>query len=486
MQDGAKRSRKSEKENAAQTTRLDGDRPLPHSLKIEKAVLGAVLLDSSCFYEAVERFGNAKVFYDPANQKIYDAALELNQEGAQIDHMTVSSKLEKQGILERIGGDSYLAELQGLVPTTAHMESWCNLVYEHAVLRELINSCSQSINSCYDTEKEASQILDDVESLILKARDLGVRHSLRDIESLVMDAFTYLDLLGKKDESITGISTGFPGFDNRIIGMKKGEMIVIAARPSVGKTSFAANIVSNVALKKTDRQFSVAVFTMEMTAEQIVRRLLCAEAGVSEKDILNKGGIHGADFHRLTTAASVLKKARIFIDPTPSLRVMELRAKARRLKQRHKIDLIVIDYLQLMRADMVSKSETRQIEVSLISSGIKSLAKELEVPIVVLAQLNRAAEQQRDGIPKLSNLRESGAIEQDADIVAFLHRDTEAHRLASEEDKIKGLEAMLIIAKNRNGETGVEDLSFFPKTMKFTSRQKYDDVESSRSRPESP
>ncbi|MEM4248004.1 MAG: replicative DNA helicase [Candidatus Nanoarchaeia archaeon] len=473
MQDSSDRKISLGRENDANAPGIaQADRPLPHSLKFEKAVLGAILVDESCLDEAIERFGSAKVFYNPANQKIYDTILSLHNKSVSIDYMTVGKALEDQGILEQVGGDAYLAEIQSSVATTAHMESWCSTVYEYAVLRELINSCTQAISACYDTEKEIPQILDEVETSILKARDLGAKQSFKDFKTLVSDAFFYMEQLARKDEEITGISTGFPGFDEKITGMKKGEMIVVAARPSVGKTSFALNIVSNVALRRAERQFSVAIFTMEMTAEQIARRLLCAEAGVSEKDILTNG-LKGGDFSKLTRAASTLGKVKLYVDPTPSLRVMELRAKARRLKKRFKIDLLVIDYLQLMRADIISKSETRQIEVSLISSGIKSLAKELEIPILVLAQLNRAAEQHRDGIPRLSNLRESGAIEQDADIVAFLHRDTEAHRSASEEDKNKGLDAMLIIAKNRNGETGYEDLLFFPKTMTFKSKVKY-------------
>ncbi len=476
MQESSNRKKNIEKENSVALSRIAGDKPLPHNFKFEKAVLGAILVDETCFDEAIEKFGTAKAFYDPVNQKIYETLLGLREKNVQIDHITLSKALEDQGLFNQMGGDAYLAEIQNSVATTAHMESWCSTVYDYAVLRELINACNQSVISCYDTEKEVAQILDGVEMSILKARDLGIKHSIKDIKTLINESVKYLQQLKNRDEATTGISTGYPGFDDKITGMKRGEMIVLAARPSVGKTSFALNIVSNVALKKRPIPFSVAVFSLEMTDEQLTRRLLCGEAGISEKDFLNNS-VTTADFSKITNAASLIMKSKIFIDPTPSLRIMELRAKARRLKKREKIDLLVIDYLQLMRADTVSKSETRQIEVSLISSGIKSLAKELNIPILVLAQLNRAAEQQRDGIPRLSNLRESGAIEQDADIVSFLHRDIEAHREAAEEDKNRGLDASLIIAKNRNGDIGKEDLLFFPKVMKFRSKNKYDNIQ---------
>ena len=250
-------------------------------------------------------------------------------------------------------------------------------------------------------------------------------------------------------------------------------MFVIAARPSVGKTSLALSIIRNVAFRAQPRR-AILFFTMDMTDEQIARRILCAEAGVSERDFRDKTQSR-EEWHRITMAASLLNNAQIYIDSTPAMKVMEMRARARRLKSQAQIDLIVIDYLQLMRADVEKKNDNRQQEVSMISAGIKTLAKELKVPVLVLAQLNSAAETQKDGIPKLSDLRESGSIEQDADMVGFIHRNTEKQKEASQEEMINGLDAEFIIEKNRNGEPGRIPLSFFPLLASFGSRSRYSD-----------
>ncbi|OGV39083.1 MAG: replicative DNA helicase [Lentisphaerae bacterium GWF2_49_21] len=443
-------------------------------MNAEKAVLGAMLIDSPVATDtAIEKIGISKVFYSDAHQKIYDTIIELRQKNDGIDIISVSKSLSDKGFLEQIGGENYLMEMQNLIATTANLETWCQMVHDRAVLRRIIDACSIATEKCFDSEKEVSYILDEVERSVLEARTLGERQNIFEIKDLIFNhAIPYLEKLSKKDESVAGIPTGFPDIDDKITGMKAGEMFVIAARPSVGKTSLAISIVRNVALNLTNPK-SVLIFTMEMTAEQIARRILCAEAGVSEKSFRDKQQGKG-EWNRITGAATNLNKAKIFIDPTPALRVMEMRARARRVKSQQKIDLIVIDYLQLMRADVDRKNDNRQQEVSLISAGIKSLAKELNIPVLVLAQLNRATEMQKGG-PKLSNLRESGSIEQDADIVGFIHRDTEKQKEASEEEKIKGLESEFIIEKNRNGEPGKMVLSFFPLTASFGSRSRYDD-----------
>lgn len=455
---------------------VQDDKALPHDLKAEQAVLGAILVDSPCLNEAIEKFGKDSgipVFYSITNQKIYDVILDLYKKDVGIDLISVSKALSDKGILDEVGGDIYLAELQNSIVTTANMETWCNITHDMAVLRRLIASCTEAVEDCMNSDEEVSKILDNVERSILKARDLGAKNTIIPIKELLGRAAEYFQSLLKGDETVKGISTGFPGFDEKIIGMRPGEMIVLAARPSVGKTSFALNVLANVALKNVNPR-SVLIFTMEMTADQITRRLLCSEAGISERAFAEKTASR-ADWPKITNAASRLQKASILIDPTPAMRVMEMRAKARRVNNEKKIDLIIIDYLQLMREEVSKKVESRQLEVSMISSGIKSLAKELNIPILVLAQLNRATEQQKDGRPRLSNLRESGAIEQDADIVAFLHRDIDEHRNASEEEKEKGLSAELIIGKNRNGDVGKADLVFFPKITKFRCATKYSD-----------
>ncbi len=455
------------------------DRPKPHDLNAEKAVLGAMLIDSpSATDTAIEKLGTARAFYSDAHQKIYDTIIELHQKEAGIDHISVAKTLSDKGILDQVGGESYLTEMQNLIATTANMETWCQMVHERAVLRRIIDACSLASEKCFDSEKGATEILDEVEKSILEASELGKKLNIFEIKDMLKLTVDYLQKLSKKDESVVGISTGFAGIDDKITGMKAGEMFVIAARPSVGKTSLALSILRNVALRAQNPK-TVLMFTMEMTAEQIARRILCAEAGVPERSFRDKNQTKG-EWQRITGAATLLSSSKILIDPTPALRVMEMRARARRLKSQNKIDLIVIDYLQLMRADVDRKNDNRQQEVSLISSGIKSLAKELSIPILVLAQLNRATEMQKGGIPKLSNLRESGSIEQDADIVGFIHRDTEKQKDATEDEKVKGLEAEFIIEKNRNGEPGRIPLSFFPLTASFGFRSRFGDEDDPR------
>jgi replicative DNA helicase len=453
------------------------DKPKPNDLNAEKAVVGAILIDSPYSIDtAIEKLGTGRVFYSDAHQKIYDIAIELHKERVGIDHISITKALSDKGILEQIGGDSYLAEMQDMIPTTANLESWCKIVHDSAVLRRIIDACSIASEKCFDSEKKVEEILDEVERSVLEARTLGEKQNVFLIKELLSSAVRYLESLSKKDGNVIGIPTGFPDIDDKITGMKAGEMFVIAARPAVGKTSLALSILRNVALHPQNPK-SVLFFTMEMTADQIARRILCAEAGVSERNFRDKTQSRG-EWNRITGAASLLNNAKILIDPTPALRVMEMRARARRFKSQKNIDLIVIDYLQLMRADVDKKNDNRQQEVSMISAGIKSLAKELGIPILVLAQLNRATEMQKSGIPKLSNLRESGSIEQDADIVGFIHRDTEKQKEATEEEKLKGLEAEFIIEKNRNGEPGRIPLSFFPLLASFGSRSRYaeDDV----------
>ena len=447
------------------------DKPKPNDINAEKAVIGAILIDSPYAIDtAIEKLGTGRVFYSDAHQKIYDIAIGLHSERVGIDHISIAKALSDKGILEQIGGDSYLAEMQDMVPTTANLESWCRIVHDSAVLRRIIDACSIASEKCFDTEKKVDEILEEVEKSVLEARSLGEKQKIIVIKDLLKPTVKYLKNLSEKDESVIGISTGFADIDNKITGMKAGEMFVIAARPAVGKTSLAISILRNVALNQRNPK-SVLFFTMEMTAEQITRRILCAEAGVSEKNFRDKNQSR-SEWDRINAAVTRLDTARIYIDPTPAMKVMEMRARARRLKSQNKIELIIIDYLQLMRADVDKRNDNRQQEVSMISAGIKSLAKELDIPVLVLAQLNRATETQKDGIPKLSNLRESGSIEQDADIVGFIHRDTEKQKEASEEEKVKGLEAVFIIEKNRNGEPGKIDLCFFPLLAAFGSSAK--------------
>ncbi len=449
---------------------LKEDRPPPHDLGMEKAVLGSMLLEpETCVPLAAERVGTAEAFYYPVHQRIYAVIVRIYEaKGKGIDILTISHALSVDGSLEEIGGEAYLLELQGSMPSTANIETWCDTLRNLYSLRKLIAICATTIDQCYETESSAiGEMFDQTERTILDVRavDTSKGKPIK-IAELINPAVKHLENLKTKDESVTGIPTGYSRFDQIIMGLKKQEMIVIAARPSIGKTSLAMNILSNVAVTKSH---SAAFFSLEMSAEQLARRLLCGIARVSEKDFYE--GRFGNDrefqdkWRRITKAAAEMKKANVFIDPTPGMNILQLRAKALRLHKKEKIEVIFIDYLQLLRAD-VSKGANRQEEVAKISVGIKSLAKELDIPIVVLAQLNRQAE--RDGArPKLSHLRESGAIEQDADIVAFLHRDRDAQKDTTKEALETGLEAELIVEKNRNGSTGIVPLRFRPTITTF-------------------
>lgn len=451
------------------------DQPPPHDLNTEKAVLGAMLLEEEARNIAIEKLpysekNNLSYFFYPAHQRIFRIFHKLyHEKGIFFDVLSVSSALKQEGILESIGGDEYLIGLQNSIATTANIENWCDTLKNLAALRKMIAVCASTINKCYDASAdEASNLMGEIESSIFEVRNENVSTSASKLSEHIVGAVKYLEDLSNKKVEAAGVSTGFETLDNIIVGLKNQEMIVIAARPSIGKTSLALNIATHVALRKKK---SVAFFSLEMSAEQLTRRMLCSIAKVSEKEFYDKR-FDESDFNSkwssITGAANELRGASFYIDPTPGLDINELKARALRLKANYKIDIIIIDYLQLMQAS-VSKNDNRQVEVAKISVGIKALAKELKVPVVVLAQLNRQAETQDR--PKLSHLRESGAIEQDADIVMFLHRERDPQK----DNTVECVEAELIVEKNRNGQTGVAKLQFFPKTMTFLSLSRYNE-----------
>jgi len=468
---------------------LSDDRPLPHDADAEAAVLGAIITEpkpcldnamdllgnTAYFFEPTKR-GKAKktpaIFYNPRHQRIFSCLCEMHEDEIGIDLISLVHALNQKKILEDIGGEAYLLELMNSIATTANLETWCIMVRDNAILRNLIVTCESVKDQCYNAETSVSAILDEVEKKILDVGSLEERIDILELKSLISSkqpssAFTYLINLKKHDEATSGIPTHFPDLDKLIIGLKPGEMFVLAARPSIGKTSFALNLISNIAVGKPE--CPVGFFSLEMTAEQLARRLLCTESGYSEQDFYND---NVTNMNKVTLAATRLCQSNIFIDPTPALKIRELRSKARKMMSLHKIQVIFIDYLQLMKAEV--RSDNRQEEVSAISSGIKALAKELNIPIVVLAQLNREVEKTQ-GKPKLSHLRESGAIEQDADIVAFLHRERDTQKDSTIEAQTQGIPAELIIEKNRNGRTGSLDLLFFPKLMLFSCKSRYSD-----------
>ena len=475
-----------------------GDRPPPHDYELEKAVLGAILFEPESIEYVMDHLGSAAgyyefkpkgespappVFHRPAHQRIYASMCELVASDTKIDLITLANALKAKNQLEDIGGVSYLTELAGSVATAANIETWSGMLRDLAVLRNLIHTCETLKEKCHSTDQSVEALLDEAEKDILGIGSMNKKISTQPLREVIKNdddggAIDYLAKLVNNDESVTGISTGYADLDKLITGLKPGEMFVLAARPSIGKTSFALNLMTNIALRassghdpeKKQNPCSVGFFSLEMTARQLAVRLICTQAGFSERDIL-EGKV--TSMPRITSAASELSKAPIYLDPTPALKVRELRSKARKMKSQYDIDVIFIDYLQLMKAEI--RSDNRQEEVSAISSGIKSLAKELNIPIVVLAQLNREVEKTH-GEPRLSHLRESGAIEQDADIVAFLHRDKDQQKeLEGSGDPMQGLESKLIVEKNRNGSIGYVDLLFFPKLTKFVSKSRMDD-----------
>jgi replicative DNA helicase len=453
---------------------LPDDRPQPHNLNAEKAVIAAMLLEPGiCIDFAIEKLGDEKVFYSPAYRTLFKTIVDMHKNDIGVDLISLSDALAKEHKLEQIGGEIFLAETQNSIATTANIETWCVIVREYSILRDMINICVESVETCYDADGEINDIIGKIEGDIYDVRYKHVQPDIFPFKKHIEETFKNVEKILRKEVEI-GIPTPYADLNRMIIGMKPGEMIVLAARPSIGKTSLALNFIRYVALKG-DRGRPIAFFSLEMTAEQITRRLLCTESGIPESAFFDGSFKSKSDMSRLTRAVSSLQKANIFIDPTGGLTISELSAKARRLKALNNIELIVIDYLQLMKVG--GRIESRQQEVAEISSGIKKLAKDLGVPVLVLAQLNREVEKgaSKASRPKLSHLRESGAIEQDADVVAFLHRDRDETKDLSKEAQREGVESMLIVEKNRNGQTGIVNLKFYPQTMEFKSASRYSD-----------
>jgi replicative DNA helicase len=465
------------------------DRPLPYNVDAEMAVLGAMIIEpkpsidnvleilgsGSGFFDKGRKKGKqTAVFYNPRHQRIFSVLCELDDDDIDIDLISLVHALRQKNILDEIGGEIYLTELVDSVATTANLESWCKVVRDCVIRRKLIFLGGQMVDRGYDGERAASEMLDSAERDIMEISEMEERDKIYPIKGLIEPknkdgAVAHLLKLRNNDLDVLGISTGYMDLNKKITGFKPGEMFVLAARPSIGKTSFALNLVSNIAINAAEPK-SVGFFSLEMTAEQLARRLLCSECGYSEKDFIDGNVVNVA---KVEKAAVRVGNAPIYIDPTSALRIRELKSKARMMKSKYDIQIIFIDYLQLMKAEI--RSDNRQEEVSAISSGIKALAKELKIPVVVLAQLNRDVDKVAGMKPKLNHLRESGAIEQDADVVAFLHRDRNEQQEKSIEARKSGLPAELIIEKNRNGETGFVPLLFFPSITTFRSKSRMDE-----------
>jgi len=438
----------------------DTHRTLPQSPDAERGVLSSILLDprNVCGL-AVEKGVTAEYFHIPAHGIIYNTLIELWNAAKPIDIILLTQLLNNRNLLDQVGGPAYVTELLSFVPTAANAEYYIDIVIEKYTLRQIITTCTECAARSYEDQENVSGLLDDVEAKVFAISNERYKAKLPGIKEHVFEAIESIEKLYERRGSITGVSTGFTDLDRMTDGLHGAEMFVIAARPSMGKTAFAMNIAEYVAV---DLQKAVAVFSLEMSSQQLVQRLLCSRARVNMKKIKD-GFLSERDFPSITTAGAQLSASQMYIDDTAGLSILELRAKARRLKTQHDIQLIVIDYLQLLKSPSRRAADNRQLEIAEISSGVKALAKELNIPIIVLAQLNRNPESRTGatkGRPRLSDLRESGSIEQDADIVGLLVRE-EYYADGDEEvkEKLSG-KATLIIAKQRNGPVGDIPLVF--------------------------
>jgi replicative DNA helicase len=440
-------------------------RQLPQSIDAEKGVLSSILLAPHQVLDmCIERQVTPSYFYFPAHAKIYEVLLDLREKEKPIDLITLTQHLSDLGILESVGGAAAVTDLQTFIPTHANAEYYIEILREKFLLRKLILTCTEIAARSYEEQGDVNVLLDEVEKRVLEIGEQRVRGDLPTIREHVIAVMANIDKLYKNRGGITGLSTGFKELDKLTSGLHPGEMFVIAARPSMGKTAFAMNIAEHVAVNLGR---PVGIFSLEMSSQQLVQRLLCSLARIDLARIRD-GFLDKSEMPRLAEAGNKLAKSNIFIDDTSGLSILELRAKARRMKEKYGIELLVIDYLQLLRSSSKRAQENRQIEVAEISYGIKALSKELSIPIVVLAQLNRQPDE-KGGRPMLSHLRESGSIEQDADVVAMLFRP-EMYEKDEEARAEKEGEAELIIAKQRNGPVGDVPLTFLKKFTRFEDR----------------
>lgn len=462
------------RKNVSSSEPMKLDRLPPHSPEAEQGVLGCVLLSpNECMGECIEKLkdNGAESFYDLRHQTIYEMLAEMFNTREAIDVITVQQKLKDKQLLEPVGGIAYLSQLQDAVPSAANLSYYLDIVREKFLLRKMIQTCTEVVGRVYDYEGEVDALLDEVERDVLRISESRVQGAAVTTKELVGKAIHTIENFFSRQGALTGLGTGFTDLDRMTDGLHGSEMVVIAARPSMGKTSLAMNIAEHVALED---KLPVGVFSLEMSAEALVLRMMCSIARVNLRSI-REGFMSESDFPKLTSAAGKLANAPLFIDDTAGLSILQLRARARRLHQMHGIKLFVIDYLQLLHSTARRAQENRQQEISDISSGIKALAKELKVPVVVLSQLNRELERDKNRKPRLSDLRESGAIEQDADLVGLLYKPSAGDDDEGNAEEADGLPVNLLIAKQRNGPTGDVNLTFLKSYTRFESAAKVSD-----------
>lgn len=446
----------------------------PQSIEAEMSILGGILLENEAINRALEIL-IPEDLYRESHRKIFRAMIDLSERGEPCDLITLTSALKKKGDLEDVGGGAYLASLVDYVPTAANIAYYCKIVKEKGLTRKLISTATEIVTRGYDDQETVEELLDKAQQQIFEISENKLRPAFFPVGTLLKDAIRNLELLYEKKEHITGVPTGFVDLDNKTAGFQRGDLIIIAGRPSMGKTAFALNIAQYASMHSSQKS-AVAIFSLEMGKEQLVTRLLCSESRVDASRV-RTGHFQENDWPKLIKAASTLHDAKIFIDDTPSISVMEMRAKCRRLKAESDIGLVIVDYLQLMRGG--ASPESRQQEISEISRSLKALAKDLGVPVVALSQLNRGLESRTDKRPMMSDLRESGAIEQDADLIMFVYREAvycekcKNKELHCDDNHEKNAE--IIIGKQRNGPIGTVNLTFLGEFTKFENQSSRED-----------
>jgi replicative DNA helicase len=437
-----------------------GAKQQPHNLEAEASLLGAILIDADALVKIADSV-NADDFYDQRHKRIYEAIVQLYERRSPIDVLTLADQLKNNQVLDIVGGASYLTELTNFVPTAAHVEQYADIVAQKALRRRLITASKMMVELGYDESKALQELVEEAETQLFRVSEKHVKQSVISLETILAESFDRLDDLHKDKNKIRGVPTGFRDLDGILAGLQRSDLFILAARPSMGKTAFSLGLAHNVA---TIAKQPVLIFSLEMGKEQLVDRLLSTESGV-DAWALRTGNLNDTDFERIGHAMGSLSEAPIYIDDTPGLTVSDLRTKARREAHKHPLGLIIIDYLQLMSGgSKFGNSDNRVQEVSEISRGLKSIARELNVPLIALSQLSRSVENRNPQIPQLADLRESGSIEQDADVVAFLYRED----YYNPETERKGI-IDILIKKHRNGPTGGVELFFDKQKQRFRS-----------------
>ncbi len=427
----------------------------PQNIEAEQSVLGGIMIENDAINQVIELV-EVEDFYRDSHRKIFQAMLDLSEKGEPIDLVTLTNHLKNKDELEAAGGGAYLSLLVDSIPTAANSATYARIIREKSILRRLIHGATEIVTRGYEANADVEQFLDHSEKIIFDIAQKRIQRSFFAMKDIVKDSFRMIEKMFERQELVTGVATGFTDLDRLTSGFQSSDLIVVAGRPSMGKTAFSLCIAAHAALQK---KIPCAIFSLEMSKEQLVQRLLCMEARIDATK-LRGGFLSESDWPRLTRAAGELSEAPIYVDDSPAINILEMRAKARRLQKEKGLGLIVVDYLQLMRG--LHNTESREREISEISRSLKALAKELNIPIIALSQLNRMVENRRPPIPILADLRESGAIEQDADVIIFLYREEVYDR----ETINRGI-ADIIIGKQRNGPVGMIKLAFLPHLTRF-------------------